>query len=39
MDIDFFIKLGTSAEEEGSVFLYVNRTLINGIPEKWDPEP
>ena len=29
IDIDLFIKLGTSAKEEGSVFFYVNLTLIN----------
>ena len=29
MDIDLFIKLGTSAKKEGSVFLYVNLTIIN----------
>ena len=29
IDMDFFIKLGTGAKEEGSVFFYVNLTLVN----------
>ena len=29
MDIDLFIKLGTSAKDKGSVLFYVNLTLIN----------
>ena len=29
IDMNFFIKLGTGAKEEGSVFFYVNLTLIN----------
>ena len=29
MNIDLFIKFGTSAKEEGSVYFYVNLTLMN----------
>ena len=29
MDRDLFIKLGMSSKEEGSIFFYVNATLIN----------